>query len=97
MNYQVDYCYILYKILLYIILFYIYVFCNSSFKIKNKKIGQFEPSPKICNICGYYSKELTLADREWNCPDCKSNHDGGINAAINIKKLALDKQNLIGF
>lgn len=60
------------------------------------RIGQFEPSTKICSVCGYYNNELTLADREWDCPDCKSKHDRDINAAINIKKFALDKQNLIG-
>lgn len=60
------------------------------------RIGQFEPSTKICNVCGYYNKEITLADREWICPDCNTNHDRDINAATNIKKLALDKQNLIG-
>ena len=60
------------------------------------RIGQFEPSTKICNVCGHYNKKITLADREWDCPDCKSKHDRGINAAINIKKFALDKQNLIG-
>ncbi|MGM0770500.1 MAG: IS200/IS605 family element RNA-guided endonuclease TnpB [Halobacteriota archaeon] len=60
------------------------------------RIGQFEPSTKICNVCGYHNGNLTLADREWNCPDCETNHDRDINAAINIKKFALDKQNLIG-
>jgi putative transposase len=60
------------------------------------RIGRFEPSTKICNICGYYNEELTLKDREWKCPNCKTNHDRDINAAINIKKFALDKQNLIG-
>ncbi|MGM0770292.1 MAG: IS200/IS605 family element RNA-guided endonuclease TnpB [Halobacteriota archaeon] len=60
------------------------------------RIGQFEPSTKICNICGYYNKNITLADRNWDCPGCNSNHDRDINAAINLKKFALDKQNLIG-
>lgn len=59
------------------------------------RIGQFEPSTKICNICGYYNSEITLADREWECPSCKTIHDRDINAAINIKKIALQSQNLI--
>jgi transposase, IS605 OrfB family, central region len=59
------------------------------------KIGKFEPSTKICNVCGYHNGKLTLADREWQCPDCNANHDRDINAAINIKKFALQNQNLI--
>lgn len=60
------------------------------------RIGQFDPSTKICNVCGYYNKDITLADRKWDCPECKTEHDRDINAAINIKKFALDRQNLIG-
>jgi putative transposase len=59
------------------------------------KIGQFEPSTKICNNCGFHNKELTLKDREWQCPECNITHDRDINAAINIKKFALQNQNLI--
>ena len=59
------------------------------------KIGQFEPSSKICNVCGYHNSTLTLKDREWLCPYCKTNHDRDINAAINIKKFSLQDQNLI--
>jgi putative transposase len=59
------------------------------------RIGRFEPSSKICNICGYYNSNLTLKDREWVCPDCKTKHDRDINAAINIKKFSLQDQNLI--
>ena len=60
------------------------------------RIGRFEPSSKLCSICGYHNKELQLKDREWECPDCKTKHDRDINAAINIKKFALIDQNLIG-
>ncbi|AKB49262.1 Mobile element protein (plasmid) [Methanosarcina barkeri str. Wiesmoor] len=60
------------------------------------RIGQFEPSSKLCNVCGYHNSDLTLKDREWTCPDCKTKHDRDINAAINIKKFALIDQNLIG-
>jgi putative transposase len=59
------------------------------------RIGRFEPSSKICNVCGYYNSSLTLKDREWECPDCKTKHDRDINAAINIKKFSLQDQNLI--
>jgi len=60
------------------------------------RIGQFEPSSKLCNVCGHHNKELTLAVREWTCPSCNTSHDRDINAAINIKKFALQDQNLIG-
>ncbi|ADI73117.1 transposase, IS605 OrfB family [Methanohalobium evestigatum Z-7303] len=59
------------------------------------KIGRFDPSSKICHVCGYYHQDLELKDREWECPDCKTEHDRDINASVNIKKFALDKQNLI--
>jgi len=59
------------------------------------RIGQFEPSSKLCNVCGYHKSDLTLKDREWICPDCKTTHDRDINAAINIKKFSLLNQNLI--
>lgn len=60
------------------------------------RIGRFEPSSKLCNVCGFHNSELTLKYREWTCPDCKTKHDRDINAAINIKKFALIDQNLIG-
>ncbi|WP_048902208.1 IS200/IS605 family element RNA-guided endonuclease TnpB [Methanohalophilus mahii] len=60
------------------------------------RIGQFEPSTKICNVCGFHNKNITLSNRNWQCPDCGTKHDRDVNAAINIKKFALNKQNLIG-
>ena len=59
------------------------------------KIGQFEPSTKICSACGYYNNEITLSVREWKCPECNAAHDRDINAANNIKTFALQKQNLL--
>lgn len=56
-------------------------------------IGRFEPSSKICNHCGYHNKDLTLKQRSWICPDCGSKLDRDVNAAINIKRFALMKQN----
>lgn len=59
-------------------------------------IGRFEPSSKLCHKCGYINNELKLSDREWICPVCGEKHDRDVNAAINIKTIALEKQNLIG-
>jgi len=50
---------------------------------------------KLCNVCGYHNSVLSLKDREWICPDCKTPHDRDINAAINIKKFSILDQNLI--
>jgi len=57
------------------------------------RIGRFEPSSKMCSNCGWMKKDLTLADREWKCEDCDVVHNRDVNAAINIKKFALLKQN----
>ncbi|MBC8303196.1 MAG: IS200/IS605 family element transposase accessory protein TnpB [Pelagibacterales bacterium] len=57
------------------------------------KIGRFEPSSKTCSSCGWMKKDLTLSDREWKCEECHVNHDRDINAALNIKKFALLRQN----
>ncbi|AKB77909.1 Mobile element protein [Methanosarcina horonobensis HB-1 = JCM 15518] len=59
------------------------------------RIGRFEPSSKLCNVCGHHNSNLTLDVREWTCPDCKTKHDRDVNAAINIKKFSLQDQNLI--
>ena len=59
-------------------------------------IGRFEPSSKLCHKCGYINKDLKLYDREWKCPVCGEIHDRDVNAAINIREIAFDKQNLVG-
>jgi putative transposase len=59
------------------------------------KIGQFEPSSKMCSVCGTINHDLILKDRVWTCTSCSTTHDRDINAAINIKKMALQGQNLL--
>ena len=48
------------------------------------KIDQWFPSSKICNNCKEKNDNLTLNDREWECPQCASKLDRDINAAKNI-------------
>ena len=48
------------------------------------KVGSFYPSSKLCNCCGYKNTTLTLADREWECPNCHTLLDRDKNAALNI-------------
>lgn len=47
-------------------------------------IDRFHPSTKTCSACGTTGHALTLADREWACPDCGTPHDRDVNAARNI-------------
>jgi len=53
------------------------------------RIGRFEPSSKLCNVCGYKNDELELSQRQWKCPDCGAVLDRDVNAALNIKRLGL--------
>jgi putative transposase len=53
-------------------------------------ISQWFPSSKTCNECGCVNDELTLKDREWECPHCHAVQDRDINAAKNIEKIALE-------
>ena len=52
-------------------------------------IDRFEPSSKTCNNCGYIYKELTLSERSWKCPVCGEIIDRDVNAAKNIRDIAL--------
>ena len=52
-------------------------------------IGRFDPSSKICSVCGNIFKELKLSDRVWTCEKCGTTHDRDENAAKNIKTFGL--------
>ena len=54
--------------------------------VKLHKINRWFASSKTCNLCGYQIGKLDLSIREWVCPDCETNHDRDINAAMNILK-----------
>lgn len=59
-------------------------------------IGRFEPSSKLCSVCGHHFKELKLSNREWDCEKCGAHHERDRNAAINIKNFGLRKQPVSG-
>ena len=50
------------------------------------KVDKFFPSSQMCSVCGCIhpiTKDLSV--RKWTCPDCDTEHDRDLNAAINIK------------
>ena len=59
-----------------------------------QQIGRFEPSSKMCSVCGSTNHNLTLKDRKWSCHSCSTLHDRDINAAINIRDFGLRTQPL---
>lgn len=51
-------------------------------------IPRFAPSSKTCSNCGSVNDDLTLDQRAWTCT-CGATHDRDLNAATNIKNIAL--------
>ena len=47
------------------------------------------PSSKTCSTCGHKLEQLALEMRGWTCPDCGTTHDRDVNAAINLKNMAV--------
>ncbi|AOU98248.1 transposase [Acidihalobacter yilgarnensis] len=52
---------------------------------------RFFPSSKMCStpVCKYTLDDLALSVRQWTCPECGTVHDRDVNAAINLKNLAV--------
>ena len=55
-----------------------------------RQVGQWTATTKPCSDCGHHNENLSLSDRRWTCPECGSDHDRDINAAINILRAACD-------
>ncbi|WP_332879364.1 RNA-guided endonuclease InsQ/TnpB family protein [Massilia sp. S19_KUP03_FR1] len=47
------------------------------------------PSSKLCSSCGDKLERLNLGVRQWICPVCHAMHDRDVNAAINLRNLAV--------
>ena len=52
-------------------------------------VDQWYPSSKTCHCCGWIKKDLTLADRVWQCEQCGTVHERDLNASLNIRDEAL--------
>jgi len=57
------------------------------FKIEIRVADRFYPSSKTCSCCGTVKKDLKLKDRTYICPECRTEIDRDLNAAINLKRL----------
>lgn len=53
------------------------------------EIGTFEPSSKICHCCGWKDTDQMLQDRKFCCEQCGMEIDRDLNAAINIRNIAM--------
>jgi len=53
------------------------------------KADRFYPSSKTCSNCGYIMSISPLDVRKWVCPKCSVTHDRDLNAAINLRNLAV--------
>jgi putative transposase len=50
---------------------------------------RFFASSKMCSACGYKLERIPLSVRQWTCPTCSAVHDRDVNAAINLKIMAV--------
>jgi len=59
-----------------------------SYKAEEAGKGVYPLSPKdssrTCYKCGFIKEDLTLADRNWVCPICGTQHDRDVNAAFEL-------------
>jgi len=53
------------------------------------QIDRWYPSSKRCSSCGHTVASLPLQIRSWTCPECGTEYDRDVNAALNIKAAGL--------
>lgn len=52
-------------------------------------VDRWYPSSKTCSCCGDRIEVLGLAQRQWDCAWCGATHDRDVNAAINLRNMAV--------
>ena len=57
--------------------------------VKIVEADRFFPSSKTCSVCGVVDSDLSLSDRTYHCSACGHTQDRDLNAAINLKNLAV--------
>ena len=65
-------------------------------KYKAERIGvkiveadTFYPSSKTCSVCRAVDSDLSLSDRTYHCGVCGHTQDRDLNAAINLRTVAM--------
>lgn len=51
-------------------------------------VSRWEPSSKICSVCGVVKAELALSERVYRCDMCGLALDRDLNAALNLRNVA---------
>jgi putative transposase len=62
---------------------------SETLEIPVTEAPQFFASSKTCSKCGHKKKELKLSERTYHCSQCDYQIDRDVNAAINLKHLAV--------
>lgn len=52
-------------------------------------MDRFFPSSKLCSDCVFHAGEMSLSIRAWTCENCGEHHDRDVNAARNLKNMAV--------
>jgi putative transposase len=52
-------------------------------------VDRWYPSSKLCSCCGHRLEALDLGVRHWTCPGCGACHNRDVNAAINLRNMAV--------
>ena len=57
--------------------------------VKIVEADRFYPSSKTCSNCGAIATDLSLSDRIYHCSECGHTQNRDLNAAINLRTLAV--------